>query len=228
MTSPWLIPDWPAPANVRACVSTRAGGVSQAPFDSFNLGDHVGDERGVHVAQFSRGDPVADERADPPGGEAGVAFVHLPGRRGRGHVLHEAGRRRFELPADRFEVGPDPGFGAGAAGEFGLDAFGGAAEEVHGHGVDEAVLVLREGVQGGLRAAETGGDVVEGEVGEPFGQEQRHELVEQLHPSGRGASGSRSCHTQNSTGVSLSVLFPRWRSLPCLSSACCPPPKPGT
>ncbi|ANI13378.1 multi-copper polyphenol oxidoreductase [Pseudomonas citronellolis] len=44
MTSPWLIPDWPAPANVRACVSTRAGGVSQAPFDSFNLGDHVGDE----------------------------------------------------------------------------------------------------------------------------------------------------------------------------------------
>lgn len=44
MTSPWLIPDWPAPANVRACVSTRAGGVSQAPFDSFNLGDHVGDD----------------------------------------------------------------------------------------------------------------------------------------------------------------------------------------
>ncbi|KSW26181.1 MULTISPECIES: peptidoglycan editing factor PgeF [unclassified Pseudomonas] len=44
MTSPWLIPDWPAPANVRACVSSRAGGVSQAPFDSFNLGDHVGDE----------------------------------------------------------------------------------------------------------------------------------------------------------------------------------------
>jgi YfiH family protein len=39
-----LIPDWPAPAGVRACVTTRAGGVSKAPFDSFNLGDHVGDE----------------------------------------------------------------------------------------------------------------------------------------------------------------------------------------
>lgn len=39
-----LLPDWPAPANVRACVTTRAGGVSQAPFDSLNLGDHVGDE----------------------------------------------------------------------------------------------------------------------------------------------------------------------------------------
>ncbi|MBM7061498.1 peptidoglycan editing factor PgeF [Pseudomonas sp. UL073] len=39
----WLIPDWPAPARVRACVTTRCGGVSVAPFDSFNLGDHVGD-----------------------------------------------------------------------------------------------------------------------------------------------------------------------------------------
>ncbi len=39
-----LIPDWPAPAGVRACVTTREGGVSQAPFASFNLGDHVGDD----------------------------------------------------------------------------------------------------------------------------------------------------------------------------------------
>jgi polyphenol oxidase len=41
--SDWLIPDWPAPAQVKACVTTRAGGVSQAPFDSLNLGDHVED-----------------------------------------------------------------------------------------------------------------------------------------------------------------------------------------
>ncbi|NMX94159.1 MULTISPECIES: peptidoglycan editing factor PgeF [unclassified Pseudomonas] len=39
----WLIPDWPAPARVKACVTTRAGGVSLAPFDSLNLGDHVED-----------------------------------------------------------------------------------------------------------------------------------------------------------------------------------------
>jgi YfiH family protein len=38
-----LIPDWPAPASVQACVTTRAGGVSAAPYDSLNLGDHVGD-----------------------------------------------------------------------------------------------------------------------------------------------------------------------------------------
>ena len=42
-SSDWLTPDWPAPAGVRACVTTRAGGVSLAPFDSLNLGDHVED-----------------------------------------------------------------------------------------------------------------------------------------------------------------------------------------
>lgn len=40
----WLIPDWPAPATIKSCVTTRAGGVSLAPFDSFNLGDHVDDD----------------------------------------------------------------------------------------------------------------------------------------------------------------------------------------
>lgn len=43
-SSDWLTPDWPAPASVRACVTTRAGGVSLPPFDSLNLGDHVEDE----------------------------------------------------------------------------------------------------------------------------------------------------------------------------------------
>jgi YfiH family protein len=46
----WLIPDWPAPAGVRAVFTTRAGGVSAPPFDSMNLGDHVGDRPG-HVAE---------------------------------------------------------------------------------------------------------------------------------------------------------------------------------
>jgi len=40
----WLTPDWPAPVGIKACVTTRAGGVSVAPFDSFNLGDHVDDD----------------------------------------------------------------------------------------------------------------------------------------------------------------------------------------
>lgn len=40
----WLRPDWPAPAQVRACVTTRSGGVSLPPFESFNLGEHVEDD----------------------------------------------------------------------------------------------------------------------------------------------------------------------------------------
>lgn len=39
-----IVPDWPAPPGVRAVFTTRLGGVSVAPFDSFNLGDHVHDE----------------------------------------------------------------------------------------------------------------------------------------------------------------------------------------
>ena len=39
----WITPDWPAPATVRAACTTRAGGVSAAPYDSLNLGGHVGD-----------------------------------------------------------------------------------------------------------------------------------------------------------------------------------------
>ena len=43
MHADWLIPDWPAPANVRAVFTSRQGGVSSLPFDSMNLADHVGD-----------------------------------------------------------------------------------------------------------------------------------------------------------------------------------------
>lgn len=35
--------DWPAPPNIKALSTTRQGGVSSAPFDQLNLGDHVGD-----------------------------------------------------------------------------------------------------------------------------------------------------------------------------------------
>jgi len=44
-----VLPDWPAPARVKGLMTTREGGVSQAPWASLNLGDHVGDNP-VHVA----------------------------------------------------------------------------------------------------------------------------------------------------------------------------------
>ncbi len=40
----WLVPQWPAPATVQAVCTTRAGGRSVAPYESLNLGDHVGDD----------------------------------------------------------------------------------------------------------------------------------------------------------------------------------------
>lgn len=41
----WLVPDWPAPPNVRAVFTARSGGFgfSSPPYDSLNLGVHVGD-----------------------------------------------------------------------------------------------------------------------------------------------------------------------------------------
>jgi len=45
VSSDWLTPDWPAPANVRTIVTTRHGpGLSRSPFDAFNLGAHCGDD----------------------------------------------------------------------------------------------------------------------------------------------------------------------------------------
>ena len=38
-----ITPDWPAPARVHSCSTTRAGGASKPPYASLNLGDHVGD-----------------------------------------------------------------------------------------------------------------------------------------------------------------------------------------
>lgn len=49
----WLVPDWPAPRHVRAVCTTRGGGASAGPYDSLNLGDHVGDAA----------DAVAENRA---------------------------------------------------------------------------------------------------------------------------------------------------------------------
>ena len=44
--------DWVLPAGVQAICTTRVGGVSQAPFDGFNLGDHVQDD--VHAVAQNR------------------------------------------------------------------------------------------------------------------------------------------------------------------------------
>lgn len=44
LPSEWIMPDWPAPGTVRAFQTTRAGGVSEGEYASFNLGTRGGDD----------------------------------------------------------------------------------------------------------------------------------------------------------------------------------------
>lgn len=50
MNHDWIIPDWPAPGNVKAFITTRSGGVSVGPHARFNLGLRA-DEDPQTVAQ---------------------------------------------------------------------------------------------------------------------------------------------------------------------------------
>ena len=59
----YLQPDWPAPAHVRACVTTRAGGVSTGIYAGLNLGDHVGDDPAAVAENRAR---VTREVGVPP------------------------------------------------------------------------------------------------------------------------------------------------------------------
>ena len=70
-----ILPDWPAPAVVRAAFTLRTGGVSRPPFDSFNIGAHVGDE--PEAVEENRG--LLRQRLELPGEPAWLAQVH--GRR---------------------------------------------------------------------------------------------------------------------------------------------------
>ena len=91
-----LVPDWPAPANVRALQTLRTGGCSPAPWDSFNLGDHVGDDFPRVAANRAalrallpadplwlkqvHGTAVVDAGFSARTVEADAAFVRQPGR----------------------------------------------------------------------------------------------------------------------------------------------------
>jgi YfiH family protein len=95
----WIVPDWPAPANVRAFITTRAGGVSQGPFASFNVGLRSGDDasavaanrgrlramlpdepkwlRQVHGSSVVEADSLADSQVNAT--EADAAVARRPG-----------------------------------------------------------------------------------------------------------------------------------------------------
>ncbi len=45
-----IYPQWPVPGHVQAVSTTRTGGASQPPYDSFNLAAHVGDDDAAVIA----------------------------------------------------------------------------------------------------------------------------------------------------------------------------------
>jgi YfiH family protein len=59
-----IIPDWPAPANVRAFITTRAGGYSKGAFSSLNLGPHCGDD--PLTVRRNRDELVSQLPVEPP------------------------------------------------------------------------------------------------------------------------------------------------------------------
>lgn len=95
-SEPFITPDWPAPAGVRAASTLRHGGVSPAPYDSLNLAQHVADapdnveanrrilSQALQLPQEPRwlaqvhGTAVADSDS-PPGCEADAAVSSRPG-----------------------------------------------------------------------------------------------------------------------------------------------------
>ena len=70
----WAViePRWPAPARVRAAFPLRGGGVSAAPYDSLNLGVHVGDE----LAAVRENRRLVRERLGLPGEPVWLQQVH--------------------------------------------------------------------------------------------------------------------------------------------------------
>ncbi|MEO7728320.1 MAG: peptidoglycan editing factor PgeF [Burkholderiales bacterium] len=91
----WIVPAWPAPAQVRSLITTRNGGVSSGPHARFNLGlradddpaavhanraqlrEHIPQEpawlRQVHGARVVRADDLAE------GTEADACYAHNAG-----------------------------------------------------------------------------------------------------------------------------------------------------
>ena len=91
-----IVPDWPAPEAI-GCLSTgRKGGVSHAPFNSWNLGDHVGDVAADVAA--NRG----QLRAGLPGEPLWLQQVH-------GTVVVDADLCRSGVPEADAAVARQPG-----------------------------------------------------------------------------------------------------------------------
>jgi polyphenol oxidase len=117
MTSEWEViqPEWAAPPGVRCAFTLRTGGVSEAPYDSLNVGAHVGDV-GAAVEENRR---RVRERLGLPAEPVWLQQVHGVGvldlddaPAGRGDAGAELGRLSSAAEA---ALSPTSGFARGDA-----------------------------------------------------------------------------------------------------------------
>lgn len=95
MTPPRLVADWPAPPGVHAFTTVRHGaGSSQAPFDTFNLGNR-------HAAD---GDDPARVEANR---DELIARFRLPSRPHWLRQVHGIGVEHFDAPPDDGAIEPE-------------------------------------------------------------------------------------------------------------------------
>lgn len=98
MAESLIIPEWPVLPGVRAAFTLRTGGVSRAPFDSLNVGRHVGDDAGAVEENRRRIAHLLELPAEPAWLEQvhGVQVADLDctasARRADAAVTHAAGR----------------------------------------------------------------------------------------------------------------------------------------
>lgn len=102
---PVIAPSWPAPSHIRACTTTRGGGVSRPPYHSLNLAHHVGDRAEAVKANRIRLQqslllPSEPSWLEQIHGKRIVSASQGPGQRGDASIACEPGPVCAILTAD--------------------------------------------------------------------------------------------------------------------------------
>lgn len=105
MSVPILEPQWAAPSGVRAAFSLRSGGTSTPPWDSLNLGVHVGDDSAAVAENRRRLRHTLDLPREPIWLDQvhGTAVVHIDSANGRqrGYESPHGARPRADAAVTR-------------------------------------------------------------------------------------------------------------------------------
>jgi YfiH family protein len=162
----WIVPDWPAPAGVKALITTRAGGVSQGPYAIFNLGLRTGDDPKAVAANRDRLNALLPQQPQwlrqvhGAGVVEADALTHVP--EADAAIARRPGTVCAVLVADCIPVLLADGTGATVAiahaGWRGL-ANGVVENTVRGMACDPGSLTAYLGPGIGARAFEVGNDV---------------------------------------------------------------------